>query len=208
MLEMSFMGMFGLGLIMVCIGRHIMIRDTGGDLPLVWIVALRLIPFSELIYMVRHYAQAKTGGIVSIIGMWLMVPWIGQGIWERENHVKAKIAQYAKAMDTAEDGDGMLTPAMLADMPAEAAVAYRREQSERMAAKTEKIGQLNARLTGWFAELQKKRAALTNDEPMVRVFNAEAAAYAAFNAVAKEENAEFAEMQKVVAGRKSSAPAK
>ena len=194
------MGMFGLGLIMVCIGRHIMIRDTGGDLPFLWIIALRLIPFSELIYMVRHYAQAKTGGIVSIVGMWLMVPWIGQGIWERENRVKAQIAQFEKAIDSTEEGNGMLTPAMLADMPAETAAAYRRDQSERIAAKTKKIDQLNARLNGWFAELQTKRAALTNDEATVRAFNVEAAAYAAFNAVAKEENAEFAEMQKIAVG--------
>ena len=202
MMEMSFMGMFGLGLIMVCIGRHIMIRDTGGDLPFLWILALRLIPFSELIYMVRHYAQAKTGGIVSIVGMWLMVPWIGQGIWERENQVKAHIAQFEKAIESTEEGNGMLTPAMLADMPAETAAAYRRNQSERIAQKTKKIEQLNARLNGWFAELQNKRAALTNDDATVRAFNAEAAAYAAFNAVAKEENAEFAEMQKLALGTK------
>jgi len=202
MLEMLFLGAFGLGIILIIIGRHIMIRDTGGDLPLVWIVALRLIPFSELIYMVRHYAQAKTGGIVSIVGMWLMVPWIGQNIWERENRVKAKIAQYEKAMDSTEVENGLLTPAMLEDMPAEAVVAYRREQSERVAAKSQKIEQLNTRLNGWFAELQKKRAALTSDASAVKVFNEEAAAYSAFNAVAKEENAELAEMQKIAAGGK------
>ena len=196
------MGMFGLGIIMVCIGRHIMIRDTGGDLPFLWILALRLIPFSELIYMVRHYAQAKTGGIVSIVGMWLMVPWIGQGIWERENRVKAHIAQYEKAIESTEEGNGILTPAMLADMPAETAAAYRRDQSERIAGKTKKLEQLNARLNRWFEELQNKRAALTNDEATVRAFNAEAAAYAAFNAVAKEEIAEFAEMQKLAVGAK------
>jgi hypothetical protein len=202
MLEMLFLGAFGLGIILIIIGRHIMIRDTGGDLPLVWIVALRLIPFSELIYMVRHYAQAKTGGIVSIVGMWLMVPWIGQNIWERENRVKAKIAQYEKAMDSTEVENGLLTPAMLEDMPAEAVVAYRREQFERVAAKSQKIEQLNTRLSSWFAELQKKRVALTNDASAVKVFNEEAAAYSAFNAVAKEENAELAEMQRIAAGGK------
>src|SRR5687767_5677760 len=95
-----------LGLILMIVGRYIMIRDTGGDLPFLWIIALRLIPFSELVYMVRHYAQAKKGGIISIVGMWLIVPCIGAQIWETEQHLKQQFASLEQsADDDAEDAE-------------------------------------------------------------------------------------------------------
>src|SRR6187455_2091697 len=108
-----------LGFILMIAGRFIMIRDTGGELPLLWIVALRLIPFSELVYMVRHYSQAKRGGLISIVGMWLMVPWIGTQIWEVQQHIKKQIdsiQQLAARADENEedDDDEEITPAMLA----------------------------------------------------------------------------------------------
>ena len=71
MLENILLILAGGGLLAIIIGRHLMIRDTGGELPLLWMIALRLIPFSDLIYMVRHFSQAKKGGLIAIAGMWL-----------------------------------------------------------------------------------------------------------------------------------------
>src|SRR5439155_26909672 len=88
MLENLLLGLAGIGLLAIIIGRHIMIRDTGGDLPMLWMLALRFIPFSDLIYMVRHFNQAKTGGLIAIAGMWLMVPYAGNQLWQKQSRMK------------------------------------------------------------------------------------------------------------------------
>ena len=180
----------GIGLITVFVGRYMMIRDTGGDVSLLWILALRFIPFSELVYMVRHYHEARTGGIVSIVGLWLMVPWLGFRIWESENQVRGQIEQFQHLAENSGERD-KLSRELLKYLPPEAASAYHREQSEHVHAKAEKVEQINARLQSWFEQLQKKRAALGTDPEQVRAFNAEAAAYSSFNALAKEENADL-----------------
>lgn len=187
----------GIGVMMMIIGRHIMIRDTGGDIPLVWIVVLRIVPFSELIYMVRHYAQAKTGGIVSIIGMWLLVPFLGNSIWERQMAAKASISQFEQKLEdklSAAD-ESEVDAEALAEMPAEARAQYSRNRVARLTAKSLKVAQVQERLQQWFAQLQTKRSSLTSDPADVNRFNAEAAAYASFNAVAKEEAAELQALQ-------------
>lgn len=191
------MALAGIGVMMMIIGRHIMIRDTGGDLPLVWIVVLRIVPFSELIYMVRHYAQAKTGGIVSIIGMWLLVPFLGNSIWEQQMAAKATISRFEQQLEdklSAAD-ESEISAEMLAELPAEARAQYSRDRVSQLTAKSLKVAQVQERLQQWFAQLQKTRASLSNDPAEVNRFNAEAAAYASFNAVAKEESAELQALQ-------------
>ena len=198
------MALAGLGIILMFIGRHIMIRDTGGDLPLVWIVVLRIVPFSELVYMVRHFSEAKTGGIVSIVGMWLLVPFLGTRLWEQQMAIKSQMSKFEQHMEqrihSAQDGE--LTPEMRADMSGEAVAAWTRNRAERLKAKTEKVTQVNAKLQAWFTQLQTQRAALTDDPAALNRFNAEAAAYASFNATAKEEFAELEAMQAKAAGKR------
>jgi hypothetical protein len=188
-----------LGFVLMIAGRYIMIRDTGGELPLLWIVALRLIPFSELVYMVRHYSQAKRGGLISIVGMWLMVPWIGTQIWEVQQHMKKQIdsiQQLAARADENEenDDDEEITPEMLAEMPAEVASYLSRSRSARVIEKTRKVEQMNVRLKWWFDQLQAKRASLSTEPDAMKSFTAEAAAYGAYNALAKEANEELLAM--------------
>ena len=98
MLDTLLIALAVLGFLTVIVGRHLMIRDTGGEVTMLWMVALRLIPFSELIYMVRHYAQAKTGGIVSIVGLWLMVPYAGTKLWEAQTSFQQRIEERQKKM--------------------------------------------------------------------------------------------------------------
>lgn len=50
MLDTLLIALAVLGFLAVIVGRHMMIRDTGGEVTMLWMVALRLIPFSELIY--------------------------------------------------------------------------------------------------------------------------------------------------------------
>ena len=195
MLENLLLALGGIGLLTVFIGRHMMIRDTGGDVPILWMVALRLIPFSELVYMVRHYALAKTGGIVSIVGMWLMVPYAGAQLWEEQTRMKHKMEQYqhnarGRAEKADEDKDDF------SEMSAEGASYFLQARTHHLLEKQKKVGQINARLAWWHQQLQQRRAALEGaDEPTIRAFNADAAAYSTFNALAKDENAELAKLQ-------------
>lgn len=179
---------------MMILGRHMMIRDTGGDLPFFWILMLRLVPLSDMLYMVRHYAQAKKGGIVSVIGMWLMVPYFGNMLWQQEELQKAKLAEFSQKLRGREMQD--LSPEITKDMSAEAIVAITRWKAEHLAEKTRKIEGLNAHLKTWHDQLQAERSKLTADSAVVQKFNENVAAYSAFNAVAKEENAELAELQR------------
>jgi hypothetical protein len=190
-----------LGVLLMIIGRYIMIRDTGGDLPLLWIVALRLIPFSELVYMVRHYAQAKRGGIMSIVGMWLLVPWIGTEIWQTQEHIKKQMANLERHVAHEEDGEDddseeeEITPEMLAQMPAEVASFLSKSRDARLVEKTRKVEQMNVRLKWWFDQLQAKRATVPNEPEAVKRFTAEADAYSTYNGLAREANEELLAMQ-------------
>ncbi len=185
-----------LGFLAVIVGRHMMIRDTGGELPILWMVALRLIPFSELVYMVRHYTQAKTGGIVSIVGMWLMVPYAGTKLWEAQTSFQHRMEERQKKMNSRPEQTSEFDSVDFSEMSGEAGAHFAMARTRHLLEKEKKIQQLNARLTWWFQQFQQRRAALTGaDEATLRAFNADAAAYGAFNALTKEENAELAALR-------------
>lgn len=193
MLDTLLIALAVLGFLTAIVGRHMMIRDTGGELTMLWMVALRLIPFSELIYMVRHYAQAKTGGIVSIVGMWLMVPYAGTKLWEAQTHFQHKMEERQKKMNTRPDQSHELEEVDFSELSAEGGVYFATARTRHLLEKEKKVQQINARLTWWHQQLGQRRAALTGaDEATLRAFNADAAAYSAFNTIAKEENAELA----------------
>ena len=196
MLENLLLALGVIGLLAVIVGRHMMIRDTGGDVPIFWMVALRLIPFSELVYMVRHFAQAKAGGIVSIVGMWLMVPYAGTKLWEEQTHAKNVMEQRMKhthgRSEKTDEDDGT----DFSEMSAEGSSYFVKARTQHLVEKEKKVGQINARLTWWHQQLQQRRSSLTGaDEATLLAFNADAAAYSAFNTLAKEENAELAALR-------------
>jgi hypothetical protein len=190
-MEVLFLFLSAVGGILMLIGRHKMISDTGGDLPLKWIILLRLVPFSELVYMVGHFAQARRGGIISIVGMWLLVPYFGYLVWNQQSELKGHFAnpgqQVEAEMEDDEEWEG--------EVPAEMAASYAASRVERLTAKSAKVAQVTAKVNEWFTRLQQQRSALGTDPAELTRFNAEAAAYASFNALAKEEVAELQAMQ-------------
>ena len=189
-MEAVLMAIAGVGLIMMFAGRHIMIRDTGGDLSFFWILMLRLVPLSDMLYMVRHYNQAKRGGIISVIGMWLMVPFFGNMLWQQQEQLKATMEAFVQKHRTRENAAG-LTPEATAEMSAEEIVAITQWKTEHLAEKSRKVEALNAHLKTWHDQLQAERAKLSTNPNDVQKFNENVAAYSAFNTVAKEENAEL-----------------
>lgn len=196
MLEPLLVALAIVGFLTVIIGRHMMIRDSGGEVPILWMVALRLIPFSELVYMVRHYTQAKTGGIISIVGMWLMVPYAGTKLWEAQTQFQQRMEQRHQKMSGHPEQTDEIEDVDFSEMPAEVGAYFATARTRHLLEKEKKIGLINARLTWWHQQLQQRRATLTDaDEATLRAFNADAAAYSAFNTLAKEENAELAALR-------------
>ena len=187
MLDTLLIALAVLGFLTVIVGRHLMIRDTGGEVTMLWMVALRLIPFSELIYMVRHYAQAKTGGIVSIVGLWLMVPYAGTKLWEAQTSFQQRIEERQKKMTSHPSDSNEIEGVDFSEMSAEGGAHIASGRTRHLLEKEKKVQQINTRLTWWH---QQRRAGA--DEATLRAFNADAAAYSAFNTIAKEENAELA----------------
>ena len=200
MLENLLLALAGIGLIAIFVGRHMMIRDTGGDVPMLWMLALRFIPFSDLVYMVRHFAQARKGGLIAIAGMWLMVPCAGTRLWQQQTQFRQQIEErkdeLAKRMEKISDGD--VSSEQLAQMSGEEASAFANFQGRKLVEKEKLVNQLNARLSWWYQQLQSRQAALDpKDDAAVREFNADAAAYASLNEIAKEKNQELVVLRSV-----------
>ncbi len=201
MLETILMALAGIGLLTIIYGRHKMICDTGGELPFLWIIALRLIPFSDLVYMVRHFTQARTGGLIAIAGMWLMVPYAGTKLWKEQTAFRQQFeqrsAKLTERMESAGEDD-LLSSQALAEMPAEEAVAFTKYRDHKLVEKEKLVNQLSARLSWWHEQLQKRKAALNpDDEAAIREFNAEAAAYANLNEIAREKSQELLTLRSV-----------
>lgn len=183
------------------VGRWLMIHDSGGNLGMIWIIALRYIPLSELMYLVRFYNQAKRGGFICIIGMWLMVPWLGNRLWLEQKTHSEEMAKYEGRDGGDSPGEGGEnggdneegTPQGITPQTEELSDAY--YDQDRVAQKQQKVTLLQSRLAAWYQQMQQRRATLGTDPAAVQAFNAEAAAYASLNAVAKEESAELAAMQ-------------
>lgn len=146
--------------------------------------------------MVRHYAQAKTGGIISIVGMWLMVPYAGTKLWEAQTHFQHKMEEHQKKMTSQPGQSDEIEDVDFSEMSAEGGAYYATARTRHLLEKERKVQQINSRLTWWHQQLQQRRAALTSaDEATLRAFNADAAAYSAFNTIAKEENSELAALR-------------
>jgi len=188
-----------LGLAALIYGRHRMITDAGGVFGF-WKFALRFLPFADLVFMVRHYRQARTGGFIAIAGLWLMVPHYGTQLWHDQEQFQQQMEGLKNGVagnPNAQDSDEP-TAAEIAQMSAEEKAEVFQSRQGRLVEKEKLVAQLNARTAWWHQQLQARKAALDQrDEAVVAEFNADAAAYARFNAVAKEKNQELLNMRSV-----------
>ena len=164
------------GIVMTIFGRRLMIDDASAFSG-AWALAIRCLPLADLLYLARFWESAKVGAFISIAGMTLMLPLFGKTLWERE---------HPQPSGGLIDGD--VKDSMLQEL--------RREQQDRLSYKEQKIRALQGRIAAWYESMESRRGGLTNASPSeVRLFNEEAAAYAAFNAVAKKEVASYTEIQ-------------
>ena len=176
-------------------GNFRLIRDVGHENPVRRYISLCLVPMLILTTLIRHYRRARTGAFISMAGLWLMVPFFGNRLWEKQT----------AAMESAtERRHG--TQEMLADAdeeeedatPVRGGQQSQSPQIPKLAEKEKLVNQLNARLVWWHEQLQGRRASLDpNNAYAVREFNADAAAYAGFNEIAKEKNQELLTLRSV-----------
>ena len=178
-------------------GNYRLIRDVGHEKPVRRYISLCVAPILILTTLIRHYRRARTGAFIALAGLWLMVPFFGNRLWEKQT----------AAMESATDRKHG-TEDSLADVDedeeaesAASAPGGREVQSPHLHRLTEKeklVNQLNARLAWWHEQLQGRRASLdAQNAYAVREFNADAAAYAAFNELAKEKNQELLTLRSV-----------
>ena len=194
MLEIILASIAILGALATLHGNFRLIRDVGHEKPVRRYISLCLVPMLILTTLIRHYRKAKMGAFISMAGLWLMVPFFGNRLWEKQT----------AAMESA-GGRQHETEEMLADAdeeedatPVRGGQRAQPPQVQKLVEKEKLVNQLNARLLWWHEQLQGRRASLDpNNAHAVREFNADAAAYAGFNEIAKEKNQELLTLRSV-----------
>jgi len=178
-------------------GNYRLIRDVGHEKPVRRYISLCVAPILILTTLIRHYRKAKKAAFMSLAGLWLMVPFFGNRLWEKQAAAMQSATERRHGAedplaDAGEDEGEEDAP------PARVGRAVPPPQIHRLKEKEKLVAQLNARLMWWHDQLQGRRASLdTKNVRAVQDFNAEAAAYAAFNEIAKEKNQELLTLRSV-----------
>ena len=195
MLEIILASIAILGALATLHGNYRLIRDVGHEKPVRRYISLCLVPMLILTTLIRHYRRARTGAFISMAGLWLMVPFFGNRLWEKQT----------AAMESASGGRHE-TEEILADgdeeeddaKPARGGQQGEPAHVQRLAEKEKLVNQLNARLLWLHEQLQGRRASLDpGNTHAVREFNADAAAYARLNEIAKEKNQQLLTLRSV-----------
>lgn len=192
MLEIILTAIAVLGGIAILFGNYRLLKDVGHEKPVRRYISLCVAPILILTTLIRHYRRARKGAFIAIAGLWLMVPYFGNRLWERQSAAKESAGERRQELNemlAAEDDDGE---------DAKPVRAGQSPQIQKLAEKEKLVNQINARLTWWHQQLQGRRASLdANNAAVVRDFNADAAAYAGFNEIAKEKNQELLTLRSV-----------
>lgn len=165
MLDNILLGLMILGSCLYLAGRLLIIRDVAADYGWFWNL-MRFVPLAELLFLVQFYQRAKLGGMLAIFGMCLAVPWLGN------EYSRMRGSETEPAAE-----EEFLAPSL------------------EIKLRQERVLLLEARLTGWYQQIEQRRATAAANPASISAYNAEVAAYSALNAVAREERAELAALQ-------------
>ena len=182
-----------LGGLAVLHGNYRLIRDVGSEKPVRRYISLCVAPILILTTLIRHYRRARMGAFISMAGLWLMVPFFGNRLWEKQTAAAESQNRAHEAQEILAESDDEDDAA-----PARGGQKGQPPQFQRLVEKEKLVNQLNARLSWWHQQLQGRRASLdAKNTHAVREFNAEAAAYASFHEIAKEKNQELLTLRSV-----------
>lgn len=165
------------GLILTWLGRRMIIMEaasiSGG-----WVWAVRLLPLADIMFLARFWESAKGGAFLSLAGLMLLLPLGAKAVWDNTHPDPVDYAAMGKAL--------------LGDEKDDIFMELKTEHEERIAAKQQKLHQLNAHMGAWYSSMSERRAKLTEATPeQLAAFNEEAAAYQALHNVTKKEAAEL-----------------
>lgn len=169
-----------IGLILTFVGRRILYQEAS-SISDGWQWAVRLLPLADVLFLARYWEFAKTGAFTSLIGLGFLLPLGAKTMWDKKHVMPADYEARGRALNM--DAKGTIYLELKAEFDA------------RIEAKQRKLQQLNAHMGAWYANMNERRAALTNATPeQLAAFNAEADAYKALHQVTKDEAAELQEM--------------
>ena len=194
MLEMILAALAILGGLATLHGNYRLIRDVGHEKPVRRYISLCLVPMLILTTLIRHYRRAKMGAFISMAGLWLMVPFFGNRLWEKQT------AAMESAGDRKHETEEMLADAEEEEdaTPQRSGKAAELPQFQKLVEKEKLVNHLNARLVWWHQQLEGRRASLDkNNAYAVREFNADAAAYASLHEIGKEKIQELLTLRSV-----------
>jgi hypothetical protein len=169
------------GFVLIVLGRRLIIEDAR-SFSAAWTVAIRFLPFADIMYLARFWESAKTGALMSIIGTALILPLGGEILWEQKRSKDGASSSNPLGLIESDDKDEVIR-------------AVRAAEQRRIAFKEEQLKMLLAKMAAWYEAIETKRATL-HEAPAteVRNFNEEAAAYAALHRMTKDEAAELAKL--------------
>ena len=192
MLQIILTAIAVLGGIATLFGNYRLLKDVGHERPVRRFICLCVAPILILTTLIRHYRRARPGAFIAIAGLWLMVPYFGNRLWEQQSAAKESVA------DGNEDLNEVLADEDSDEDDAKPVRTGQPLQVQKLAEKEKLVNQLNARLTWWHQQLQGRRVSLdANNARAVLEFNADAAAYAGFNEIAKGKNQELLTLRSV-----------
>lgn len=165
------------GIIFSWLGRRMIIMEAA-SISDGWVWAVRLLPLADIMFLARFWESAKGGAFISLTGLMLLLPIGAKTVWDHTHPDPVDFAAEGKAL-SGDDKDDIF-------------VELKAEHEARIAAKQQKLTQLNAHMGAWYSSMTQRRAALTAATPeQLAQFNEEAAAYRTLHDVTKKEAAEL-----------------
>lgn len=169
-----------IGMILTIVGRRLLYHEASsmGD---GWRWSVRLLPLADILFLARYWEYAKTGAFTSLLGLGFLLPLAAKTMWDEKHIGPGEYEARGRAINM--------------DSKAAIYLGLKAELDARIEAKQRKLEQLNGHLSAWYANMNARRASLTNTTPeQLAAFNAEAEAYKALHQVTKDEAAALQEM--------------
>jgi hypothetical protein len=165
------------GLILTGVGRTLLASEAA-SIGTGWTWAVRLLPLADLMFLARFWDSAKTGALMSLAGLILLMPLGAKTLYEQE-HPRSVDARAAFGKLNGDQKSALFNQIKM-------------EHDVQLRTKQRKLTQLNEHMGVWYSSMQNRRASLATVTPAeVAQFNEEAAAYSALLEITKQEAAEL-----------------
>jgi PIN domain nuclease of toxin-antitoxin system len=163
------------GMILTGIGRRLIIIEAR-SISTGWTWAVRLLPLADIMFLARFWDSAKVGAFTSLAGLMCFLPLGGKTLWDKKHRKPDAAPELSRKLNGDEKNELYVEMKAIHEMEIE----HRKQ----------KLEQLNAHMSAWYANMTQRRESLTTATPeQVEAFNGEAAAYQSLHQVTKEEAA-------------------